>query len=872
MKLTLKILKLFAILFITASALLFSASLFLENRVADIILNSLNRNVSTKLNIGSSRLTFLRKFPNASLVLKDVLVYSSPDFNPDSFKGINTDTLLNARSVSVDFKITDIIRGIYNIERISAKTGKINFYTDTAGRVNYIIKVKNRNPTDNDFAINLKRINLSDIDACYNNLATRLLITGLIKNGRIKSRISGEDVDFTAGAEIQISTFQLYNTTINKPISSKLGLVLKKSDKGIVFKNGSLKIENYDFGLNGTISSDRILDLNITGNNIDLSNVKNYLPEKYFELVSQYSPSGKLFVKSKVKGLLSRTTHPHVEINWLLKNGQIKYGKSDLSLKDLSFAGNYSNGSGNCPETSSFSIRDLTAQLGSAEYTGSFTLNHFVNPTADLFLKGKILPEELKEFFNIAEISTASGSFDFDVKVIDKPWPKEKIKLKDIIDLKPEANLIFNSFSIGLKNDKFLFNRINGKLSISSSVTADNLKFVYKRQQIAIDGEFNNLPEWLAGKPVKLIASADVTFGRLIPESFLNDSSLIRTQAPYRTAFTFPDDVILDINFKIDTLDYKSFSSSKITGAFNYKPGILTFKSLNMESLNGTISGNGFIVQNSNKSNIARGNFNVSDIDIHNAFTTFHNFGQDFLKSENITGNLSGTFSLLLPMDSMMKPQIKTVNAEGKYTITDGKLINFDPVKRLSSFIALSELENINFDKLENDFFIRNNFLYTPQMDVRSSAADLSLNGKHNFDNDYEYHIKILLSEMLSRKRKKKTHFSEFGVIEDDGVGRTSMLLKIEKKGKDINVTYDMKAAGNVIKNNIKTEKQTLKTILNQEYGWFKNDTVAKQKPANKKPRFNISWSDDNNAKAKAEPAPAPEKKKSAVKVTFDDK
>ena len=60
------------------------------------------------------------------------------------FNGINTDTLLAAKFVSVEFKITDIIKGNYNIERISAKTGKMNFFTDTSGLVNYDISCQNR--------------------------------------------------------------------------------------------------------------------------------------------------------------------------------------------------------------------------------------------------------------------------------------------------------------------------------------------------------------------------------------------------------------------------------------------------------------------------------------------------------------------------------------------------------------------------------------------------------------------------------------------------------------------------------------------------------------------------------------------------------
>ena len=258
-----------------------------------------------------------------------------------------------------------------------------------------------------------------------------------------------------------------------------------------------------------------------------------------------------------------------------------------------------------------------------------------------------------------------------------------------------------------------------------------------------------------------------------------------------------------------------------------------------------------------------------TDIDINKAFTTFHNFGQNFLKAENLAGTLSGSFSLLLPMDSMLNAQIKSLTAEGKYILVNGALINFEPVKELSSFIELSELENIHFEKLENDFFIRNNFLYIPQMNVKSSTADLSVNGKHSFDNNYEYHVKMLLSEILSKKRKKtKSDVTEFGLVQDDGLGRTSILLKITGKGEEIKVGYDLKAAGSELINNIKAERKTLKSILNQEYGWYKSDTTVKQIPVeNKRPRFRISWDDSDSTKNST--APPVVKKKSTIKNPF---
>ncbi|MEI6049473.1 MAG: AsmA-like C-terminal region-containing protein [Bacteroidota bacterium] len=774
MNTALKILKLFAILIITVLISLFSASFLLKDKVAGIILKSLNNNISTKLNGGSFKLSFLSKFPKASLVLKDVLVHSSPGFISSSFTGINTDTLMAARFVSVEFSITDILKSKYTIERISARAGRINFFTDKAGFVNYNISVKSAKSGVNDFTINLEKINLTDIKANYINLATRLNINGKIKNGKLKSKISGNDIDFTGAAEIQIDSLQIFNTKIRNTVAADLDLTLKS------FKNG------------------------------------------------------------------------HIEMNCLLNKGHISFGKSDLAFNDFSFIGYFSNGSKNRPETTSLSIKNLKAKLGSAEYTGSLELSGFDQPKVKLLLKGKVFPGELKEFFDLQNISEAEGWVDLDIKIESKLNHILNYNFSDIIDLKPEAGLTFNSFTLGLQNSKMLFEQVNGNLSVSNSIRARNFQFTYQGQKVKVDGEFRNLPEWLSGMPVQMNASADVSFSRLKPELFLKNGFSSDASAKNITAFTLPDDIILDINFQIDSLSYKSFSSSKIVGTFNYKPRLLTFKSLNMQSLKGMISGNGFIVQNSNKSIIAKGSFNVTKIDVNETFTTFHNFGQDFLKAENLKGALSGSLSLLLPMDSMLNPQIKSVTAEGKYLLVNGALINFDPVRYLSSFIELSELENISFEQMQNDFFIRNNSLYVPQMEVKSSAANLSVNGKHSFDNDYEYHVKILLSEILSKKRKKiKSNVSEFGVVEDDGLGRTSLLLKIKGKGEAIKVGYDIKAAGNELKNNIKSERQSLKSILSQEYGWFKSDTATNQKPVVKKSRFRITWDETDSIKSR---------------------
>lgn len=840
----------------------------MQNRVAAYVIRSLNKNIATKFEFGSVRLSFLRKFPKASLDLKNVLVHSSPGFNKTAFATINTDTLLAARSVLIEFDITDIINGIYNIERIGINEGRLNLFTDPSGLVNYEIISDSSKNTNVNFRLNLDRIVISDLYSTYNNLATKLVIKGCIENGRLKSLISGDNIDFTAAGEMRIYFFKLYDFIISKDIVADLNINLQRSDKGILFNKSSVVLNNLSFGLIGFISADNVLDLSLSGNNIDIAGIKNYFPEKFQEKIAAYNPAGVMNIDSKIKGLLSRTENPGLDINFNLNKGSVSYGNSAPDINDLSFKGFFTNGPGKIPETSSLSISDLKGVLGSSQYSGSLLFSDFDTLNIALELSGKVIPSELKEFFNLKNISSAKGYIDLKLKMKGILQKKDKYVLWDVFSFNPVADLNFNSFSIGFNNDKVLFKDVNNHLHISDTVTADDFAFTFKDHEFLLNGIFMNLPGWLSGKPFTLIGKADVSCRKLMPELLLSGTHKSNTTSAKNETYNFPGDLILDLNFHIYTFIYKSFEAKNIIGTLSYKPRLLNFKTFNLNSLDGGISGNGFIVQNADKSFISKGSFNLEKINVNKAFITFHNFSQSFIKAENLAGTLSGSLSLLLPMDSMMKPVIKSISAEGKYVLTDGSLINFEPVKELSSFIEVSELENISFERLENDFFIKNNFFYLPQMDVKSTAADLSVNGKHSFDNNYEYHVKILLSEMLSKKiEKPKPNTTEFGAVQDDGLGRTSMLLKIENKGEDIKVGYDIKAAGNKIKNEIKSEKQTLKTILKEEYGWFKNDSTVNQTNQKGEPRFKITWEETDSVKVEEDPPAV--KKESVIKNLF---
>jgi hypothetical protein len=134
-------------------------------------------------------------------------------------------------------------------------------------------------------------------------------------------------------------------------------------------------------------------------------------------------------------------------------------------------------------------------------------------------------------------------------------------------------------------------------------------------------------------------------------------------------------------------------------------------------------------------------------------------------------------------------------------------------------------------------------------MDINSSAFDITVSGYHSFDNQFTYQVSLLLSQVLSKKARQNNDFqTEFGNIQEDGVGQTRLLLKLEGTPQKYAIQYDKEGVKNKIKENLRKEKNELKAILNEEFGWFRRDTSIKSaQTGNDRKRFNINWEGDES-------------------------
>ena len=226
------------------------------------------------------------------------------------------------------------------------------------------------------------------------------------------------------------------------------------------------------------------------------------------------------------------------------------------------------------------------------------------------------------------------------------------------------------------------------------------------------------------------------------------------------------------------------------------------------------------------------------------AIYTFNNFSQKFITDKHINGMLTGEISFSSQWTNDLQIIKKNILSESSVKITDGELIEFEPMLGLARYINVSELKHIHFSELVNRIIIRDEIITIPQMDIHSSAFNISLSGTHHFDNNFSYKTQVLLSEVLAGQTKKiKSGTEKFGEIEDDGFGKTILYLSIEGNTDDYKVSYDTKTAMQEVKKNLNNEKKELKKILNQELGLFRKDTSTYSSDnLSNENKFKIIW------------------------------
>ncbi|MGE0090827.1 MAG: AsmA-like C-terminal region-containing protein [Bacteroidales bacterium] len=828
-------------------AIAIAVSLIFEKQVTSYIIAELNERIEVKIDIDDSNLSILRKFPNASIEFVNVTAYSPSTF-PKKICGINTDTLFSTNKLFLEFNILDLLTQNFTIKNIHFDCGTINIFIDQNGNENYRFW-KSDNTNESSFKIDLKKVKFSQTNTRFCDEKNSIRFFSNIEKMNISGLLLTNNYNLQVDALMEIGLLSVADDIYIENKTSSIDFLFSIHNNIFTFSKGFIELGRFKTDITGEINYNEslLLDLKIVAQNQAIEELITIIPKN---IINEIDPikfnSGLITVFSAFKGEFSKTKHPSISGTFQIKKASFSNADNRIKVKQIFTDGVFSNGKEKNILTSIVELNSFSATLDKSSIAGNLIVSNLSDPLLLVNYSANLDFKEIHNTFDIDTLEILEGSGKIKGTFAGKVNEIKTLRFTYFFKKDFAFNLKIKDGLFKLKDNPLIVKNINGLVAINETLYTDSLYFRILDNDILLNGEASNLYQYFTGEGTSSVlaelTSESIDLNQLAP-MFLSDK-VVKDSPSYR----FPERLNIHLNLQINQFSVGKFIASQIKGSLNYKPKMFSLHEISFQSMNGYNKIGGVIVQDYKNDFVVKFQSTFKNIKIDKLFYSFNNFGQTFLPEKNISGNLSGNLYFSALINDKLEINKKSVSSESNLIIQDGALINFEPMKSLSRFIDVKELENIKFSTLQNQINIKDEKVTIPKMDIKSSAFNITLNGTHRFDNFFEYHFKILLSDLLASKAKNRaTQKNEAEFYEDDGLGKTNVFLKITGTPNDYRINYDYKQARESRKIELQNEKSELKKILNEEFGWFKEDSTATIDTLhnNKTKSFKIDWEEN---------------------------
>jgi len=846
--------------FLLAIVLIISTGIIIahlyKDKVKNHLIGELNNKLKTEIGVSEVSFSVLRKFPLASLEFSNVWCKASGE-------QFAKDTLFKSEKVFVQFHIMDIFNDKYSIVRLDLEKGLVNIKYDKQGNGNYNIwekKEKADENSDKNLSIDLERIVLSDIKFFYTNPLLNhhfiIQIGKMISNGRFAKEKASLNLNY----DLLVEQIDVKNNTYLKNQNIIGALELNADSSHYEISSGFIKTGSVDFDISGFFKKPNSddgnfnIDITLTGKQLNISSVLDLLPDQ--ETLKTYTISGTSDMKVVLNGQIGKGISPSIQIDYKTYEAKVKVDSIDFEISEINMNGVYKYQPGKGKYEHQVEPSHFDAQIGSDVLKGKYKIWDFKDPKIDLELNGKLGLKNLQDAHlpGLDSIQTLNGEIEIEGGINGpinaftnkNPFQFNTIKISGILMLKNiEIQKDESTLPININEGELVLN--------NNDIFAEELVAMIKSNRLIINGYFKNALAFILSDNQQLRIDAKIQSEKIDLNEFLKDNSASNKKDTIYE-FRLPSNIDFDLNLNISNLAFRRFKAKQIRGSLKLKNHKLIARNFSFHSMEGLIKANG-VIDATNENLLVSCNAAAEDINITKLFFQFENFGQNYLSDQNIKGKTNANIQFASIWQRDLTPIEDQIFTKADITIRKGELINFEPLMALSEYIDLSELKHVKFSNLNNQITIKNRKIYIPNIEVLSSALNITTSGAHSFDHEIDYKFKIYLPELLGKKsRKAKKENNEFGVIEDDGLGMWLFLTMTGTVGNPI-IKYDKRGYLEKIGKDLKDEKQTMKQILNEEFGWFKKDTTItqKKKGENKKKKekfgddyFIIEWNEED--------------------------
>ncbi|MFM7080026.1 MAG: AsmA-like C-terminal region-containing protein [Bacteroidota bacterium] len=784
-------------------------SFFYGDSLRQMMVTALNQRLTAKVEVREIDFTVFSSFPYAAVRFSDVEIK-----NPQGFS--SREPLMVAKEIGFRFRIWDLLTGGVKLSGVKMSGAELNLMVNKKGLRNFDIFKEEVDTTSQGLEVDLNTVSISDSKIKYADLGSKQLFAFVIDQGEVGGDFSDERYAAELNATMKSATIEINQVKYidQKPIEIEASIQVNQQTESYVLDKCDLLLAGMSFQLNGTakaLSPEQMqMDLAFSSKDADIASLISLLPNHVSGRFADFNCSGTVAFKGSFKGAVGGGEAPVFNVSFEASNASANPQGTPYKITELNGKGSFTSRKSNAAPYESLSLNSINAKLEGSPFSLDLNIEDFANPKLDLTLKADANLNVLSSFYKPDTIESVSGMFSADL--VFNGIAKQKSTYKS------SGSIRFNDAVFSLKGRPDFLSGMNGILHLrGNDMVLEGLSGKIGNTDFSVTGSFNNLMAYF------LLDDQQVDVEATLKSNAIDLNELLVGENDSDTSgIDITDRHRISLDLEVASLKFRKFHASSIKGAVLIAGAKVSSDALDFSTCGGAIQLSGVMDESDADSIRVNCVAQIRNVEISQLFQQMGNFGQTTLTDKNLKGRLSANVEFKSRWDKQLNFDERSVYAKSDISIENGELIQFKPMLALAKYLKGSDLENIRFSNLTNTIEIKDRKIYVPVMDIRSSAMDLTASGVHTFDNMVDYQLGLYLSQLVGRKVKQMN--TEFGTIEDDGLGRPRIYLSMKGPAYDPKFTWDRKGTEQKITDEIRKERETIRDLLKKEFGGKSND------------------------------------------------
>ena len=743
------------LIFTCLFALLIIVAGVMEDKIGGMVVREVNKQLKTKLTVKEFSLSLISDFPNATAQLDGV-------FLNDAFGG----HLVKARTIALEVGFFSIFKDNITIEAIVIKDGIVVLKTNAAGQNNYDITKPSNGKASKAVELLIEKAKLQNVRLIYQNVPNTVNFDLMVKNAFVTGNFGVKKFGVKTKGDLNVAYFQNGKDRYlqSKPLSIDGSVVVDMVKNIYSFSNLALNVSSMPFSMRGLVQlvPNKGTFVNIIAQNTkgNLTNLLQLLPPQYAAGFKDFKSTGDFTSNFTIRGLVSKTQTPDIQADVQFRNGRVESPFLKEPLKNVSLKLNFD---------SKKSVLDI--QNGKASFMGNpfdvaLKMTNLRDPsvffTADGalpmgMLMGMIGNPNLKNGSGIMRCNNlkvvgkvsdfknknalqktqASGDLTLDNAVLNIRG--ENISADGILNFNNDQITIKNFNIKGLGSDATLTGTCSNWLPVLLDDASNTEDLAFSARLVA-----NKID---AGK---IVAMASPEKKPVVPMSYAYATKGLPTPQ-YRKQFPILNRLKGRFESNVNLFVYDKIIGRNFKGNLELTGNDIVLKG-SAVAMNGGWDLDGRMDLGYRPHLISK--LTTNKVDISEFFKECNNFGQNFMKNDNISGKVTAKMVINGYWDEGFNFLKDKLHVLADVSIDNGELKGVKMVEKFSTFVKIQDLKQIRFHNLSNQLEIYHQTIHIPTMFIQTNAVNLQISGEHSFNQDMDYNIVLNAGQVLMSRFK----------------------------------------------------------------------------------------------------------------------